>query len=366
MIKKTINTAIAILICCTAEPALAQSQVAIYGIVDSGLVHTNNTNADGDSQTKVPGLTGSVPSRIGFRGSEDLGGRLQAVFVLEGGINVDTGSSSQGSRLFGRQAYVGLKTGFGTLTVGRQHNMTFYSMLKTDVMGPNIFSISSIDLYIPNARSDNAIGYMGTFGNLTAGATYSFGRDASAAGGPAGTNCGGEVSGNSKACRQMTALLGYDNKTFGVIASYDQMQGNVGAAAGLTTSDSRDRRATLNGYAMAGATKFGAGVMVRRKSAAIPAFGIDSNLYYLGASHPLAPALVLDIQVARHDVKNSVNDSSLAVARLSYSLSKSTALYSALGYMRNKGLAANALDAGGTVGPGMNQQGLSTGVRHAF
>jgi predicted porin len=366
MKKNTIHAAIAALACVAAQPALAQTQVAIYGVLDSGLVHTNNTNAAGDSQTKVPGLTGSVPSRIGFRGTEDLGGGLQALFVLEGGVNVDTGTSGQGNRLFGRQAYVGLKGGFGTVTLGRQTNMTFHSMLKTDVMGPNIFSISSIDLYIPNARSDNAIGYMGSFGNVTAGATYSFGRDASAAGGPSATNCGGEVPGNSKACRQVTALLGYDNKTFGVIASYDQMHGNTGAAAGLTTSDSRDRRTTLNAYAMAGATKIGGGVMARRKSAATPAFNLDSNLVYLGASHPLSPALVLDAQVARHDVKDSANDSSLAVARLTYSLSKRTAIYSSLGHMRNKGLAAIALDVGGTVGVGMNQSGLSVGVRHGF
>ncbi|MFC4931440.1 porin [Massilia sp. GCM10023247] len=366
MKKNTICAAIAVLTCLAAQPVLAQTSVAIYGILDSGVVHTNHVNAAGDSQTKIPGLTGSVPSRIGFRGTEDLGGGLQALFVLEGGVNVDTGTSGQGNRLFGRQAFVGLKGGFGTVTVGRQTNMTFHSMLKTDVMGPNIFSISGIDLYIPNARSDNAIGYMGNFGNFTAGATYSFGRDASNAGGPAATNCGGEVPGNSKACRQVTALLGYDNKTWGVTASYDQMHGNTGAAAGLTTADSRDRRTTLNAYAMAGATKIGAGIMARRKDAATPAFDLDSNLVYLGASHPVAPALVLDAQVARHDVKDSANDSTLFVARLTYSLSKRTALYSSLGHMRNKGAAAIALDVGGTVGPGMNQSGVSVGVRHAF
>jgi predicted porin len=244
--------------------------------------------------------------------------------------------------------------------------MTFLSAIKSDVLGPNLFSMSSIDLYIPNARSDNAIGYLGNFSAFTVGATYSLGRDASAAGGPSATNCGGEVAGNSKACRQVTALLGYDNKAWGVTTSYDIMYGNTGAAAGLTTSESSDRRTTLNGYAMVGAAKLGAGMMARKKVAATRVNDLRSDLYYVGASYPLTPALQLDGQVARHDVDDSPNDSTLSVLRLTYSLSKRTAVYSSLGHMKNSGAAAIALDVGGTVGVGLNQSGVSAGLRHAF
>ncbi|WP_020653863.1 porin [Massilia niastensis] len=366
MKKAVIGTTLALVGGIAAQPVLAQGQVSIYGIVDSGVVHTNHADAAGESVTKVPGLTGSVPSRIGFRGAEDLGGGLQALFTLEGGINVDTGTMGQGNRLFGRQAWVGLKNRYGTLMVGRLPNMTFYSMLKSDVLGPNLFSISSIDLYIPNARSDNAVGYMGTFANITAGATYSVGRDISTAGGPAGTACAGEVPGNSKACRQVTALLGYDNQAFGVTAAYDKMQGNTGAAMGLATPDSYDRRVTVSGYAMLGKTRIGAGVMSRKKLAATRAADLESDLYFVGAKFQLAPAMELDAQVARHAVEDSPNDSTLAVMRLTYLLSKRTAVYGSLGHMKNRGAAAIALDAGGTVGIGMNQSGVNVGVRHSF
>jgi predicted porin len=151
-----------------------------------------------------------------------------------------------------------------------------------------------------------------------------------------------------------------------VTTSYDIMYGNAGAAGGLTTSEARDRRTTLNGYAMVGVTKIGAGVMARRKVAATPVNDLKSDLYYIGASHPMTPALQLDGQVARHDVDGSANDSTLAVLRLTYSLSKRTAVYSSLGHMKNSGSAAIALDVGGTVGAGMNQSGLSAGLRHAF
>ena len=348
-----------------AHQAMAQSNVSIYGIIDTGLVYTTNANAAGNSVVKEPGLTGSFPSRLGVKGSEDLGGGLQAMFVLEGGFAVDNGALGQGNRLFGRQSYVGLKNNYGALMLGRQVNMTYLVTAKSDVMGPNIFSISSIDSYIPNARSDNAIGYLCTFSNVTVGATYSFGRDASAAGGPSATNCAGEVAGNAQACRQVTAMLAYDNQSFGVSSSYDIMYGNAGASYGLTSSANTDQRVTLNGYAMLGSSKIGGGVIDRRTRAA-EASNTDSDLYYLGFSTPLSTALVLDAEVARLSIKGSANTATLSVARLTYNLSKRTALYTSLGYMQNAGTSAIALDAGGTVGSGLNQFGVMSGIRHLF
>lgn len=366
MQKKIIGAACALSGAMCAIPALAQSQVSAYGILDTGVAYTNNVNSAGDSQVKMPGLTGSVPSRFGFRGSEDLGGALEAVFVLEGGFGVDTGASGQGARLFGRQASVGLRGRHGTLTLGRQVNMTYLAALQSDVLGPNLFSMSAIDPYIPNARSDNAIGYLGTYSDFTYGVTYSFGRDASAAGGAAGTACPGEVAGNAKACRQVTGLLGYDNKAYGLTTSYDIMYGNAGAAAGLTTSDSRDKRVTLNGYAMVGEVRLGAGAMARRKVAASAANNFSSDLYYVGARYVPTPSLQFDAQVARLNVKDSPNDSTMAVLRATYILSKRTALHGSVGHMKNAAAAAIALDVGGTVGAGKNQSGIVLGLRHMF
>jgi len=342
----------------------AQSNVTIYGIVDAAVAHVDNTNANGDSVTKIPSLTGSFPSRIGFRGTEDLGGGLSAVFTLESGFGPDTGTMGQGNRLFGRQASVGLKGKWGTLTLGRQINMTYIATQKADVLGPNLFAIGSIDAYLPNARSDNAIGYLGNFDGFLAGATVSFGRDTSSSGGPAATGCAGESPADSKACRQYTALLGYEVKAYGINASYDKLYGNTGAAAGLTSSSNYDRRVTVNGYWMFGGTKLGAGVVDRKTDAAT---GVtESELYYLGVSHPLSPFLTLDAQVARKNVKRSGDDTDMAVARLTYYLSTRTAVYGALGIMDNDGAAAIALDAGGTVGAGKPQRGIMAGIRHHF
>ncbi|HJV81570.1 porin [Noviherbaspirillum sp.] len=342
---------------------VSMAETTIYGIIDTGVEYVTHANAAGDSVVKMPTLTGSLPSRIGFKGTEDLGGGMQALYVLETGLSPDVGAVGQGNRLFGRQAFVGLKGAYGTLSLGRQANMTLVSMFKADVMGPNIHGMSNMDGYLPNARSDNAIGYMGKFDAFSVGATYSFGRDASAAGGPAATNCGGEVAGNSKACSQFTGLLAYDTKAFGVAAAYDKLYGNAGAAGGLTNSSYYVERTSLNGYAMLGNTKFGGGLIKRKTHAATDN---TADLYYAGVSYPFAKAWMLDAQVARLDVKNSPDASTLLSARVTYNLSKRTAVYTSFGHINNDGAAAIAVSAGSSVAAGVDQSGMMVGVRHFF
>lgn len=359
MKKTTIALAAAASLCSGA----ALAQVTVYGIVDVGVARVTNVNAAGDSATKMPSLTGSLPSRIGFKGSEDIGKDTKVLYVLETGYAPDSGTLGQGNRLFGRQAWVGLKGAYGTVMLGRQNNMTFMSMLKADVIGPNIFSISSLDSYLPNARADNTVGYLGNFAAWTVGATWSLGRDGASSGGPAATGCAGEVAGNSKACRQVTAMLAYDIKAFGVLGAYDKLYGGPGANNGMTSSAYGDRRLSFNGYAMLGGAKIGAGMIDRSTEAAIKS---GTRLYFVGASYPVTPVWQLDGQVSRLDVKDSARRSTLTVARLSYLLSKRTAVHGSLGHMNNDGGAAVAIDAGGSAGAGLNQAGVMLGIRHMF
>lgn len=353
----------ALAVAASLSSGAALAQVTVYGIVDVGVARVTNVNAAGDGATKMPSLTGSLPSRIGFKGSEDIGNDTKVVYTLESGYAPDSGTLGQGGRLFGRQAWAGLKGAYGTIMLGRQNNMTFMSMLKADVLGPNIFSISSLDSYLPNARADNTIGYLGNFSAWTVGATYSLGRDVATSGGPGATACAGEVAGNSKACRQVTAMLAYDSKTFGVLGAYDKLYGGPGANNGMTSSGYDDRRLSFNGYLMVGGAKLGAGLIDRSTEAAATS---GTRLYYAGASYPVTPLWQLDGQVSRLDVKHSARRSTLTVARLSYLLSKRTAVHASLGYMNNDGGAAVAIDAGGTAGAGLNQNGVMLGLRHMF
>lgn len=110
-----------------AGVAHAQSSVTLYGIIDEGF--NINTNAGGKH---LYNLSSGVMqgSRWGLRGTEDLGGGLKAIFVLENGFDVNTGKLGQGGLEFGRQAYVGLSSPYGTVTLGRQYDSV------VDFVGP--------------------------------------------------------------------------------------------------------------------------------------------------------------------------------------------------------------------------------------
>jgi len=348
----------------------AQAQnVTIYGLIDASVEHVNHVGAAGGSLTRMPGLTGgSAPSRLGFRGSEDLGDGLKAVFTLEQGFGVDTGTLNQGGRAWGRQAFVGLTGPWGSLTAGRQYSMLFWSQLDADILGPAMFGSGSMDSYLPNARVDNVLAYRGTFGAFTAGATYSFGRDSVNAGpSPSGTNCAGENASDTSACRQWSLLAKYEGG-WGLTAAVDEIRGGAGAFAGLTSSTMKDRRSTVTGWLkLFAALKLGAGLISRDNGAS--ATTPRSDLWYLGASYTLSPQLVIDGQVFQLDYKNSANQATLYALRGTYSLSKRTALYATAGQISNDGtLALGVSNAAAGNGPaaGNSQTGLAAGIRHSF
>ncbi len=99
----------------------AQSSVTLYGILDAGITWVNNTG--GSHVVKFDdGI--SYGNRWGLKGTEDLGGGLSAVFVLENGFHLGNGQTGFGGAEFGRQAYVGLSNKWGTLSFGNQLDMT--------------------------------------------------------------------------------------------------------------------------------------------------------------------------------------------------------------------------------------------------
>ena len=111
----------AIALALAAPAAFAQSSVTIYGIVD-----LDGQYLSGHAKQVLVTSGGQSGSRIGFKGTEDLGSGYYTDFVLEGGLNIDTGSSAQGGALFGRQAFGALRTPFGTASAGRQYSSIYY------------------------------------------------------------------------------------------------------------------------------------------------------------------------------------------------------------------------------------------------
>ncbi|TXT39442.1 MAG: porin [Comamonadaceae bacterium] len=351
--------------------ALHAQSVSIYGMVDAGIETVSNVAAAGGSITRMPSTTGIIPSRLGFRGKEDLGGGLSANFTLEMGFGPDTGASGQGGRLFGRQSTVGFSGDWGAVTLGRQWTMLFWSILDSDVVGPAVYGLGSLDSYIPNSRIDNSIAYKGKFGNVTVGGTYSLGRDTVNANSPAGTNCAGESGTDTSACREWSALLKYDTASWGAAMGYDKLTGGVGSWAplGLTSSAKSDSRLLLNGYAKFSGVKLAGGV-IRRTNDGAAVNKAKSDLWYVGAAYPLTPAWTLDGTYAKLSYKDIGNsDASLVVLRALYKMSKRTTVYAQLGSIQNDSASAVSVSGGA---PGSNpaaggsQTGVMFGMNHAF
>ncbi|SMG55703.1 porin [Paraburkholderia susongensis] len=100
--------------------AHAQSSVTLWGQVDSGLTYINNKKG-GSSFGTASGI--GSPTRWGFTGKENLGNGYAAIFTLESGFNINTGNLIKSNTLFDRNAYVGVESPYGTLTLGRQADL---------------------------------------------------------------------------------------------------------------------------------------------------------------------------------------------------------------------------------------------------
>lgn len=91
----------------------------LYGVLDTAVLYESDRR--GRSNTYLRSGN-QLASRIGVKGSEDLGGGTQALYVLEAGVNLDTGTAPQAGSIFNRQSFVGLANErYGTVTIGHQY-----------------------------------------------------------------------------------------------------------------------------------------------------------------------------------------------------------------------------------------------------
>jgi len=372
-----------------AGGAYAQSSVTLYGVIDAGVEYQNHqANAVGSHDVVRLNSGGMSGSRWGLRGVEDLGGGLKGVFVLESGFNVDTGTSGQGGRLFGRQAFVGLSSQYGQLTLGR-HQTPFYDFgLAFDPMA--IASNYSITAQAPEfqSRADNSIKYVGTFGGLTGALLYSTGTNTGASSASIYQGINGEVPGNYHLGREMSASVLYSGGPFSVGAIYDETNAGIAAADGA-----KIRRASVAGtYAFGPAKVFAGYRYAHALGGAVLPGGINnvdglnkvanvSNLYWLGMGYQLTPALSLTGAAYYQDFRNTGADPWSFVVSTDYAFSKRTDAYFNLAYTKNKdgsnlGVSSGGVSATGGSGAGgsgfgttlgsYNQFGAMVGLRHKF
>lgn len=162
--------------------AHAQSSVTLYGLIDAGLMFTNNVAKSGQHGALLQATSGNINgSRFGVRGSEDLGNGYRAVFVLENGFNLQNGKLGQDNRLFGREAYVGIRTpNAGFAALGRQYDsvVDYVAPLSAEsgAFGKSSFAHPyDNDNMADLLRFSNAVKYASpTFSGLQFGGLYAF------------------------------------------------------------------------------------------------------------------------------------------------------------------------------------------------
>ncbi|RJF97432.1 porin [Noviherbaspirillum saxi] len=337
--------------CLFGGAVFAQTNVAIYGLVDAGIEYLDEVpKAAGGSGSLVRLASGNLSgSRWGLRGSEDLGNGLKAVMQLEGGFETDTGMLGQSGRLFGRHAYVGLQGAWGTVSLGHQQNSLYDLIIRYDPMSfASRYSALTHDSTL-TGRPDNTIKYTGKFSNLTATAFYSFGR-----------NNDGEVPGESKVSRNIGGGVSYSAGAADFGIAYDQFQGNT-----VATKDQSARRLAAGANYTFGPVKAFAGY--RSLKDTVAAAPVRSNLYWAGLKYKLTPALDLTGAGYYTDRKNSGADPWSFVLSADYSLSKRTDAYTTLGYAGNKNGSNLGLNGfGSNIVAGEDQLGLVVGIRHRF
>lgn len=321
--------------CGVFNAAQAQSSVVLYGLIDVNMTHVNYGEKLGGSSKwsmtdgTVNGLYGS---RWGIRSTEDLGGGLKVQAVLESGFGVDTGSSFQGGRLMGRQAYVSLSSSnLGEVRFGRQYTPTDFinggisaplNGLANNPSLPVTTSKGLLPQWVTPGRLDNILQYISpkfsgfdfsllaapgegvndryqavrigyVAGSLTTGAAYEWNKDKST----------GEST----------------NKLASVAAAYNfgsfKLTGGIQRADDLTTSPGN--AGAINSLIVTGPTNF---VATRIET------------YNIGFAIPITAQLTTGANYYQSKYSGVGQTAELGKVGLgaTYALSKSTKLYTAL------------------------------------
>jgi predicted porin len=339
------------------DAALAQTSVNIYGIVDAALVGERGGTA---SMTKITSGAGSA-SRIGFRGTEDLGDGMQAFFTLETGAKIDTGELDATNTIFNRQAFVGLKTNAGSVALGRQY--TPYHLALSQAIDPfGTGYAGTAKNLLPdngtNVRASNSVTYSSPkLQGMNVDLFYSAGEQSVLSAG-----------------RQVGAGLNYANGPLSLRLVYNAKNTDV-----VATGANHDigRNYLIGGNYDFKVVQVFAGYEIDKgfNSATLgnsnnpyggvkPTPSTDGRDYLLGLKAPAGQGTLM-FSVMHKDDRTSFNQdaSSIGIGYL-YALSKRTGLYAAYAHIRNQNGAGYTVANNTEAGTG--NTGYNLGIRHTF
>lgn len=358
--KKSLATLAAVAAC---GAACAQSSVNLFGILDATLAHGSGSTSNKTQLTN----SGYNSARLGFRGTEDLGGGLKAGFHLEAGISNDDGraggSIAAGNQAttvagntglnFNRRSTVSIGGNWGELRLGRDYtphfwNHTVYDPFGTNGVGTNQAINSSIG-GPTNTRASNSFTYI-----------YGHGFNASTAVGGNGLHAAVQYylgENNSGAATSS------DGKGASVRVGYNGGPVSLALSTAATNYAAGDIKTTNVG----GSYNFGVArvmAMYDRDRVASPV-AVTGTGYLVGALVPLG-AGEIRLAYSRYKTNAAAAPTSKKYS-LGYvhNLSKRTALYATFARVGNSGGASQALN-GAVTAANNASRGYDFGLRHSF
>lgn len=347
--------------------ASAQSSVTLYGIVDATVMVGRGSIAD---KTQL-GNSGLNTTRFGFRGTEDLGGGVNAGFVLEAGFNNDDGSGAAtnpnnqgkynpatgkftansaggGGLTFNRRSMLTLASAAGELRLGRDYTPHYWQYAVFDPFTMNGVAASQIyagSLGGPTlVRASNSVGYLlpKDLGGFYGQAQYYLGENSGAEAAPIAKKDGTGIS----------ARLGYASGPL-----------DVAIAAGRTKFALPGDITTVNAGASYDFKVFKLHAMYGSDKVGNAAKSIG---YMVGASAPVGAG---QVRATYSHSKVTINGTTPQAGKLAlgyvHNLSKRTAVYATGAYLSNKDGASYALN-GSSTAKNASSKGLDFGVRHTF
>jgi len=419
-----------------AGVASAQSSVTLFGVVDASISGVSNKSElvtdpytlltdpfaylylPGSIKSSKTGLNNSAnaSSRLGFRGVEDLGGGLAASFWLEAGnISNDDGVSALGN--FQRRSTVSLSGPFGEVRLGRDYKPTFWNFTIFDPFGTNGAGTALIQraaggLETSNVRASNSIGYFlpPNLGGFYGQVMYSFHEQTKYDNGLQGA-----LNDQSRSGRYWGGRFGYANGPLDVAVAYGETLNTAQASplfvGSSWTEGTDDKSKNFNvgaSYDFGPVKLFGQYARIKNT--------IDSSVdysflngsyntnysakldgYLLGVTVPVGAGQIkatygqVKVKYARDPFAALLNPfyqyedpkaNQLAVGYV-HNLSKRTALYATVAYIRNKNGANYSAGSGNITAPFVSTYandalgtsgayrpktsiGYDFGLRHAF
>ncbi len=353
MQKTAICAAAAAMLTLLAAGAQAQSNVTIYGVADVFLEY-GKAGTKSAPTTVVREQSGGInSSRLGFKGTEDLGGGLKANFVFEHGLLLDTGTQANAA-FWNRQSYVGLSGDWGSLTGGRQYSPLLVQQDGFDpAPGTTLYgSAYNSGVLRTVSRVNNSVLYTSpAFGGFSGSAMVGL----------------GEATGGFHYNRVASGSVKYAGGPFGVgLAFLHQTKPDA----------SKESKAiwNLSGSYQVGDLQLLGALQTTRNDSQNANTLDDRREFLIGAVYTLGNG-----QIRTSWGQAKVKDVSDTTARhLSagyiHNLSKRTAVYTVAQAIKNpdnlayrsSGYSFDAVDSGPAVGAGVTARAFAVGIRHRF